>query len=170
MKKQGIVETTNSFGSAVYLDNQYVVTASHLLEDNKLKLSFEDGVDSINFIVFQHNDITLIKTHINFTCPPTIVATVKVNDEVYWLQTLFFKKEIVRLWFKGNVAYVDDSTIVVDRPFYPGGSGSGLFNYNMELVGIVSRYQQYENGLSLGIAEIPKFPLFIQQKIDGDLK
>lgn len=170
LHKQGIIDTQKSWGGCVYLNNQFILTASHVLDSEKFTVHFKEEADSNVNIVYQHNDITLLKTHLNISDPPLIQGKVDVNEEVYWVQTIINQNGIVQIWLKGNVAFVDDSTIVVDRQFYPGASGSGLYDSFGQLVGICSRYMVYDNGLSLGVAEIPKFPLFIQQKINGDLK
>ena len=168
IKKQGIIETETGWGSIVYLNNHYLVTASHLYEEDKTaRVYFEDKFDPNLKFIYKKNDITLLKTNIDFTDKPTIISKVSVNDDVYWVQTIPITSGFEKLWFHGNVATVNDSVVIVDRPFYSGASGSGVYDISGNLVAIVSRYQTYENGLSFGIAEIPRFPLFIQQLIDG---
>lgn len=168
IKKQGIIETKTGWGSIVYLNNHYLVTASHLYEgDEKAKVFFEGKLDSNLKFIYKKDDITLLKTNIVFTDKPTIISAISVNDDVYWVQTIPTTSGFEKLWFQGNVATVNDSVVIVDRAFFAGASGSGLYDVSGNLVAIISRYQTFSNGLSIGIAEIPRFPLFIQQLIDG---
>jgi len=68
-----------------------------------------------------------------------LVSDVFLGNEVHWIQPRFEPGGGVFLTF-GRVAIVSDSSFCIDRPIMFGASGSGVWNQEGELVGILQSF------------------------------
>lgn len=146
-----VVQTTAGLGSAVCLGRGLIITTRHVLFDGdgerlRARLCLNGVCDSNFAIVSIGEDIVLVRSRIigNFIHLPRL-GTLRVGMDVNWVQAFYSPGPggvlmVQKLIMRGMVAQKGDNYMLLDRPLWPGSSGSGVYDLMGRLVGIVHGY------------------------------
>jgi hypothetical protein len=84
-----------------------------------------------------------------------------IGEQTAWIQPMFYAKGVVNIFFHiERISRIDSLRIFIDRPVFPGTSGSGLFDTNGNLIGIIDQFYfpyhdqvTYGSALKIGLLE-----------------
>ena len=145
------VPDNSSTGSAVSIGKGLFFTATHVIDSDSFVVFNQRGKDLKPIRLFVAGDVILFKADLDTLLPMVKFAEPNIGEPVYVLQPVINDTTITVLLFKGNVAYVSNVHVLIDRPIFPGISGSGLFNEKGELIGIASQLYGISGQVAFGI-------------------
>ena len=145
------VPDNSSTGSAVSIGKGLFFTATHVIDSDSFVVFNQHGKDLKPIRLFVAGDVILFKADLDTTLPMVKFAEPTIGEAVYTLQPIINDTTITVLLFKGNVAYVSNVYVMVDRPIFPDISGSGLFNEKGELIGVASQLYGISGQIAFGI-------------------
>jgi S1-C subfamily serine protease len=136
----------------------YIMTNNHVTGkgEKNVKLYVENGKEKIKAVVVKNHpteDVAVIKVEgklIGKTIIPGI-AFVSYQDPVYVVGNPLGVKYI---YSEGVVAGYEDTSMLIQMPLIYGNSGSGVYDKNGKLVGIVYALEQYPGFLGIPMARI----------------
>jgi S1-C subfamily serine protease len=135
-------------------DNEtYILTNNHVAGANQdnVTLYVENGNKRIEAEVIQYHsyvDLSVIKVNVKLKdkTPITKISLGKVTEPVYIVGHPLGNKYI---YTEGLVAGFVDISLFIQAPCIFGNSGSGVFNSNGELIGLVYALQNYPGFLGI---------------------
>jgi S1-C subfamily serine protease len=141
--RHAIVMTPDGFGSGVYIGNGYFITARHvvLLGDSISPsigiLSPVGETESVK-VIWTEGDLALLSTNITHELPQIKLSAPDITEDVYLIQPFFQSDGRFSLFVvRGIVSRINRETFNIDHPVVLGVSGSGVYNKNGQLLGIV---------------------------------
>lgn len=147
-------------GSVIKItDNHtYILTNNHVAgkEEENVKLYIENGKEKIAAEVVRFHDIAdmaVIRIQgklDNKTAIPGI-ATVDIQDKVYVVGNPLAVKNV---YTEGVMVGYEDNDMLLQLPCIFGNSGSGIFNKDGNLVGLVYALENYPGFLGIPMARI----------------
>ncbi|MFA6407585.1 MAG: hypothetical protein WCV80_02665 [Candidatus Paceibacterota bacterium] len=147
--------------SAVSMGNGFFLTTYHSLihKENNMVLPFyvRRGIlcDTIPYFISRENDMALFWSSIGIT--DSILTprfNVNIGEQVSWVQPIFHSNENLEIFFHvERISKTDSLRVFVDRPVFPGTSGSGLFDMNGNIIGIIDKlYYPHRDQVTYGSA------------------
>ena len=136
-----------NYGTGVWFDQDHVITATHVVAKQKtIHLKMPDRTVAAT-VINTSQDVALLKSSSpsQFTTLP--IADVSIGDDIFFWSTYDAVKDktnkIIPVLNKSFVAAKNyrkekEDGFILGTYLLPGASGSGAFNENGELVGIVS--------------------------------
>lgn len=94
--------------------------------------------------------------------PLKLAHSVQIGERVANISNANSKNGFFKVY---NVGQITDTYISLDRPTFPGESGSGMFNAEGELVGIVDAYEFYQDPDDKNKKPIPNVGRVISYKV-----
>lgn len=136
--RYGLILAGERWGSTVNIGNSYCLTANHVVSETNEALYADHDVA---LVLCQKPMDTLITNYI-----------VSLGQTVYWMQPAWAESTINIYSLSGNIILVNDSEFVIDKPVFPGASGSGVFNERGELVGVIVQLKSFHEQITYGVA------------------
>jgi len=133
-ERYAVVIDGNGASSGVRVGKCRVITAEHCVRPDSLTLVSTPQSKYSAMATIQGEIAILFGDYLFMDS--VSVADAVLGEEVFWLQPRFEPNGGVFLTF-GRVAAIEDSSFYVDRPIMFGASGSGVWNKNGKLVGIL---------------------------------
>ena len=131
------IDAGTGYGTGIILHkNQVVVDAHEIPADGKVKVN---GKEAVVERIIPPSDLAFLAVETpNIT--PVRWGDAVVGDEVYYIGKTMDHKCIM---IKGVVVELAGDYLFLDMKVLPGSSGSGLYNKQGELVGIIQQLEQY---------------------------
>lgn len=140
-----------SFGSGIIVDSGYVIVAKHVVENVDTIFVIGENNKETGVIIDSVDDQLLLKVN-NFNYVKVITNTVQLGQTVWWIQPLFQGKNLNLYFNSGKVNRIKDNSFFIDAPIMPGASGSGVYNENGDLVGVIVSLTYFNNQILYGRA------------------
>ncbi len=170
MQRFGIVMSeAGHFGSFVVAGQGYAYVAKHVILDDsaigRFFLFHGGSVDSTSYVVASEGDVVLVRTFLGRTMEPVEYSEGSYAEQVVWVQPHFSYERKPHLYvIVGRIARFEENEVYVDRAVVQGVSGSGVWNMNGELLGMMHMITAYEFGAVYGIF-VPIPPRLIEKTI-----
>ena len=157
MERYGLVVAENGhWGSVIIAGNGFAYLAKHVIEKDSVTLNpfyifFRGTVDSTSTVIASEGDMVLIRTFHGRPLEPVSYAHANYLQEVVWVQPQFGLAAPPHLYLiVGKTARRDSLSWYLDRAVYPGASGSGVWDGDGELVGMLQGISFYDFGAVYG--------------------
>jgi len=154
-----IVWTDDGFGSGVQIGNKYVITAQHVVINcSHWAIINDELIDSVVSVVDSVEDQALLKgTYCKSKSPIVVNQHVYLGEIIYWIQPLTFydSLNVPHLHLYHNTGYINriyTNHFSINQAILPGASGSGVFNTDGELIGIIEKSVGIDNQIVYGVA------------------
>ena len=158
MQRFGIVMSEEGhFGSFIVAGEGYAYVAKHVvaLSDStigKFYLFHGGAIDSTSYVVASEGDVVLVRTSLGQPMEPVGYASGSYAEQVVWVQPHFSYERAPHLYvIVGRIARFEGDAIYVDRAVVQGVSGSGVWNMDGKLLGMMYMITAYEFGAVYGI-------------------
>jgi S1-C subfamily serine protease len=149
-----LMTSNGAVGSGVRLNSKLVITCAHLIDDNAIVFDYL-GFHKLRLVgIDRENDLALLKINTPYDDYSEIkIGLAKIGDKVFSVSNMS--------GFSGSVGeftirYSGRQIVILDKMVYRGESGSGIFNKNGKLVGIVFGWNQGK-GVALNYLKIESF-------------
>lgn len=165
-----VVSTSGLFGSGIILGDGYAIVSRHVISKDSAFVKFfifsTNEVDSTATVILTNEDVVLIRTRIGQKLEKVRINDPKPMERIYWIQPHFSLNNEPPIVFtmSGIVSSRLKGHWTVDRPVYPGVSGSGVWNENSELIGMIFFMIYFDGGGHYGIFEA--IPSNIRQRME----
>lgn len=152
-----VVSESGNFGSFIVVGQGFAYLTKHaiLRKDSSLggfSLFFRGEVDSSAYVIATEGDVVLVRTHLGRDLEAVQYATCSYAEQVVWIQPHFSYQNKPHLYvIVGRVSRFEGEDIYLDRSVTQGISGSGVWNANGELVGMMYMIALYGMGANYGI-------------------
>ena len=157
MERYGLIVAKNGhWGSVIIAGDGYAYLAKHVVADSDSTLApfyviFRGAVDSMSIVLASQGDVVLIRTFHGRPLEPVSYAKANFLQEVVWVQPQFGASAPPHLYFiVGKTARRDSSFWYLDRAVYAGASGSGVWDGNGALLGMLHGISFYDYGAVYG--------------------
>ncbi len=119
-----------------------------MIDNNDTTAILYDGIGNIDStikIIFQNSNIVIVHSSIGILKNKILYNNdIKLGSKVYWAQPIVTKHSLELYINSGYVNRITDRFFYIDKPAIAGGSGSGIYDKNSELVGILEGYTEIE--------------------------
>lgn len=136
----------------------YILTNNHVAgkDETNVKLYVENGKEKIKAIVVKNHeteDVAVIKIEGQLTNKTAIpgISMVTIQDPVYVVGNPLGIKYV---YSEGVVAGYEYTSMLIQMPLIYGNSGSGVFDKNGDLVGLVYALEGYPGWMGIPMARI----------------
>lgn len=145
------VETNASYGTGIIVAKDRVLTCAHLLAENSdTKV---DGVVAKILKVDKERDLVLLAVP---TVDIRLIEIAKIthqDDQIFYVGNPFGHIKFIS---HGRVVDIANDKLYLDVRIFPGASGSGVYNYQGQLVGVANQMQGADGlGVFCGVAILP---------------
>jgi len=146
------VFTDSNFGSGIVIDTGYVIISKHVVGNSSIVLIVNELSVDTAYIIGYLDDQVLARVKSIKSSLILIGDSIHVGQTVWWIQPIFDGKSLNLYMNSGRINGILANSFFVDKPILPGASGSGVFNSNGELVGIIEASIYYGNQILYGKA------------------
>lgn len=136
----------------------YIITNNHVSGEDEPNVSLyvQDGNKKLIATVVKHHpyvDMAVIKLQgkLEGKTAITKIASINMQDQIYIVGNPLHNKMI---YTEGVMAGYTDTSLLIQAPCIFGSSGSGIYNTNGELVGLVYALQMYPGFMGIPMAQI----------------
>jgi len=144
-------------GSAVYIGDGKFLTATHVITDSSnIDLIFDYSVIEAR-VVTSEGDVMILQTEVSRQTN-VIFAEPVIGESVFWIQPVQLDRRPERFLMSGMVSQVWRYRFFIDKPIFPGASGSGVFNEQGELLGIATGHIRFNDSVPFmgSVTRIPR--------------
>jgi S1-C subfamily serine protease len=125
-------------------------------DESNVSLYVQDGNKKLIATVVKHHpyiDMAVIKVQgkLEGKTATTKIASINMQDQIYIVGNPLHNKMI---YTEGVMAGYTDTSLLIQAPCIFGSSGSGIYNTNGELVGLVYALQMYPGFMGIPMAQI----------------
>lgn len=157
LERYAIIGSRNGqWGSGIVMGQGYVIAAKHVLsqEDSiaPFYIFFKGAVDSSGVVIDTVGDMVLIRSSQGKPLDLVIVGEASYLETLIWVQP-HFRSEGPPMMFviTGKTARYDKGSWYVDHAVVPGVSGTGVWDSDGELVGMMHMFWASEYGVVYGV-------------------
>lgn len=154
-------------GTAVRVSKTLAMSNFHVLRRGFETLEMTEPNKGVKIVLATPpdtlNDLIIFKTSAPGPNEPIRFAhSVQIGERVANFSNVNAKNGFFKVY---NVGQITDTYISLDRPTFPGESGSGVFNNEGDLVGIIDAYEYYQDPDDKEKKQIPNVGRVISYKV-----